>query len=148
MAFNIDISCFFEKWAHFSLNLAQLGYSQICRSFFSFWKSLSIFTLLYLMVLWPSFNLIESPSTAAVQYWRSLGCDIWNRLLHYRQVNATFVFWLCKSTTILLPTRYVLIINNIFQMRYCMKFYLKGHQNYNESNSKYQKRPTLLSEIG
>ena len=34
----------------------------------------------------------------------------------------------------LLPTRYVLTINETFQMRYCMKFYLKGHQKYKQSN--------------
>ena len=34
----------------------------------------------------------------------------------------------------LLPIRYILTINETFQMRYCMKFYLKEHQTYKEAN--------------
>ena len=43
-------------------------------------------------------------------------------------------FLLRKSTATLLPTRYVLSINETFQMRYCMKFYLKGYQKHKKSN--------------
>ena len=43
-------------------------------------------------------------------------------------------FLLPKSIATLLPTIYVLTIIETYQMRYCMKFYLKGHQNYNKSN--------------
>ena len=35
-------------------------------------------------------------------------------------------FLYCKSTATLLPTRYVLAINETFQMNYCTKFYLNG----------------------
>ena len=41
-------------------------------------------------------------------------------------------------------TRYVFTINEIFQMRYCMKFYLKGHQNYNKSKSKVPKKAYFI----
>ena len=51
-----------------------------------------------------------------------------------------------KSANTLLPTRHVFKINETFQMRYCMKFYLKGHQNYNKSMSKVPKKGLLYKE--
>ena len=58
-------------------------------------------------------------------------------------------FFLCKSTARHLPTRNISTINKTFQMRYYMKFYLKGHQKYKQSNfwlSKYAwySRPFLV----
>ena len=34
-----------------------------------------------------------------------------------------------------------------FQMRYCMTFYLKGHQNYQNSKLKIPKKLLLLSKV-
>ena len=44
----------------------------------------------------------------------------------------------------LLLTRYVLGINETLKMRYYTKFYLKGHQNYNMSNSKVLKKAFFI----
>ena len=49
-------------------------------------------------------------------------------------------FWLYKSTATLLPTKYVLVINETFQMRCCIMFCLKGYQNYNKSKSKVPRK--------
>ena len=54
-------------------------------------------------------------------------------------------FWLCKSTATFLFTRYVLTINETFQMRCCTNVYLRGHQNYNKSKSKASKNTNLTS---
>ena len=48
------------------------------------------------------------------------------------QIHKTIL--LHKNTNKPLPIRYIFTINETFQMRYCMKFYLKGHQKYNWSN--------------
>ena len=56
-------------------------------------------------------------------------------------------FLLYKSTATLLHTRYVLAINKTFQLRYCMNFYLKGHQNYNMSKSEVGKN-TYFIKLG
>ena len=45
---------------------------------------------------------------------------------------------------VILPTRYVFTIYETFQMRYCMKFYLKGHQNYNKSKLKVAKKAYFI----
>ena len=55
-------------------------------------------------------------------------------------------FFLCKSTVRLLAIIYVLVIIKTFQMRYRMKFYLKGHQNYNMSKSKVLKKAFFIKE--
>ena len=44
----------------------------------------------------------------------------------------------------LLPTKYVVRINESFQMRYCTKLYLKGHQEYDKSNSKVSKKAYFM----
>ena len=49
-----------------------------------------------------------------------------------------------KSEKTLLPTKYVFKINETFPMRYCMKFYLKGHQNYNKSKLKVPKKAYFI----
>ena len=50
------------------------------------------------------------------------------------------------NAAMLLPTRYVLIINMYFEMRYCMKVYLRGHQNYNKSKSKVPKKAYFIKK--
>ena len=52
-------------------------------------------------------------------------CSVWSKMGIF-----TWVFWYAPVI------RNVLGINETFQMRYCTKFYLKGHQNYNKSKSK------------
>ena len=49
-------------------------------------------------------------------------------------------FFLSKSTATLLSSRYVLTINEIFHMRYCVSLYLKWHQKYELSNLKTLKK--------
>ena len=56
--------------------------------------------------------------------------------------NAILLY---KSANRLLPTRYVFTIYETFQMRYCMKFYLKGHQIYNKSKWKVWLLVLLMS---
>ena len=46
------------------------------------------------------------------------------------------------------PSRYVLAINETFKKRYCMNYYLKGHQNYNKSKSKVPKKAYFISKLG
>ena len=47
----------------------------------------------------------------------------------------------------LLPTRYLLTINETFQMMYCMKFYLKVHQNHTKSQIKSSKKDLFYLEF-
>ena len=56
-------------------------------------------------------------------------CSVWSKMGTFQMS-----FLLCKSTATLLSTWYVLAINKTFQMRYCMKLYLKGHQKYKQWN--------------
>ena len=49
-------------------------------------------------------------------------------------------FLLDKSNAMLLPTKYVIAIVQTFQMRYCKKSNLKGHQNYDKLKSKVPKK--------
>ena len=49
-----------------------------------------------------------------------------------------------KSANMLLPTRYVFAIYETFQMKYCMKFYLEGHQNWNKSKFKVAKKAYFI----
>ena len=46
----------------------------------------------------------------------------------------------------LLPTRYVLTINETFQMMYCKKVYLREIRI--TTSQKYQKMPIVLSKLG
>ena len=52
----------------------------------------------------------------------------------------------CKSAAMPVPTCMFNTTCESFQMRYCMTFYLKGHQIYQKSNSKVPKSLFLLSE--
>ena len=45
--------------------------------------------------------------------------------------------FLCKSATMPLPTRYILTTIKGFQMGDCIKFYLKGYQNYQKLDCTY-----------
>ena len=46
-----------------------------------------------------------------------------------------------------MPTLGFQTTSETFQMRYCMMFYLKEHQNYQKSNSKLPKNLILLSKV-
>ena len=67
----------------------------------------------------------------------------------FMQLMTTFHLSLVDTirAATLLPTRYVLTINETFQMRYCTKFYLIGHPISTSQSQRYQKRPTLLTLI-
>ena len=54
-------------------------------------------------------------------------CSVWSKMVTFQ-----LSFWLRKNSATLLPTRYVLTIDDTFKMRYCMKLYLKGHQKYKQ----------------
>ena len=71
------------------------------------------------------------------EYW-PIG-PVWSKMSTFQ-----LSFILYKSTVMLLPTRYVFTIDETFQMRCCMKFYLKGHQNYNSINSKVAKKTYFI----
>ena len=68
---------------------------------------------------------------------------------HFMKQMTTFHFCLVNTihSVMLLPTIYVLTINEIFQMRYCKKFYLKGHQNYNMTKSKISRKCPFIQYI-
>jgi len=66
--------------------------------------------------------------------------SVWSKMGVFR-----WVFGYLKA--LLLLTRYVLGINKTLKMRYCTKFYLKGHQNYNKSESKVPKKAQILYEV-
>ena len=62
----------------------------------------------------------------------------------YYMVQNHNAILLHKSANMLLPTRYVFTIYETFQMSYCMKFYLKGHQSYNKSKLKVAKKAYFI----
>ena len=70
-------------------------------------------------------------------------CSVWSKMGTFQMS-----FWLCKSTATLLQTIYVFTINKTFEMKYCMKFYLKGHQNYSKTNSKVPKKAYFIEYLG
>ena len=65
---------------------------------------------------------------------------------HFMQQMTTFQLSLLDTVhaAMLLPATIVLIINETFQMSYCTKFFLRGHQNYNMSNSKVLKKDFFI----
>ena len=69
-------------------------------------------------------------------------CSVWSKIGTFEMS-----FLLGKSTAMIMPTRYLLVIYDTFQLRYCMKFYLKGHQNYHKSKSKVPKKCPSLSKF-
>ena len=71
------------------------------------------------------------------EYW-PIG-PVWSKMSTFHMSSLLF-----KSTVMLLSTRYVLTIYETFKMRYCMKFYLKGHQNYSMSKSKVAKKTYFI----
>ena len=56
-------------------------------------------------------------------------------------------FWLFVGTARLFYIRYGFTTIETFQMMYCTKFYLKGQQNYNNSNSKVPNRLRLFGKL-
>ena len=56
-------------------------------------------------------------------------CSVWSKMGSFQLSLVDTI----HAATLLLTT-YVWNINETFQMRYYMKFYLKGHQKYKQSN--------------
>ena len=54
---------------------------------------------------------------------------------------------LCKSAATPLPSLRLLTTNESFQMRYCMNFFFKGHQNYQKSNLKVHEKSCFIKWI-
>ena len=54
---------------------------------------------------------------------------------------------LCKSAATPLPTLRFLTTNESFQMRYCMNFFFKGHQNCQKSNLKVHEKSCFIKWI-
>ena len=54
---------------------------------------------------------------------------------------------LCKSAATPLPTLWFLTTNESFQMRYCMNFFFKGHQNCQKSNLKVHEKSCFIKWI-
>ena len=54
---------------------------------------------------------------------------------------------LCKSAAMPLPTLWFLTTNESFQMRYCMNFFFKGHQNCQKSNLKVHEKSCFIKWI-
>ena len=54
---------------------------------------------------------------------------------------------LSKSAAMSLPTLRFLTTNESFQMRYCMNFFFKGHQNCHKSNLKVHEKSCFIKWI-
>ena len=54
---------------------------------------------------------------------------------------------LCKSAATPLPTLWFLTTNESFQMRHCMNFFFKGHQNCQKSNLKVHEKSCFIKWI-
>ena len=75
-----------------------------------------------------------------ILHWLRLKIQLWKLRIWSRFASAwcpmrtlQISVLQCKSTTTLIPTRYVLTIIKGFKMRYCVKFYLQGNYNYQKS---------------
>ena len=54
---------------------------------------------------------------------------------------------LCKSAATPLPTLWFLTTNESFQMRYCLNFFFKGHQNCQKSNIEGHEKSCFIKWI-
>ena len=87
-------------------------------------------------------NLIQLSSCRQIDF---LSKNLIVKFSDVRHWNFQKSVVICKSTTMPLPNRYVFTTITSFQMRYCVKFYLEGYQNYQKTKSKVLKRPKFTT---
>ena len=97
----------------------------------------------------PILESISNPPGGAGQSWVGCGCQkdpILDQIptCLVQRIAFQTVFFAPKNVSSPMPTSMFNTTCESFQMRYCMTFYLKGHQNYQNSKLKIPKKSAFI----
>ena len=123
-------------------------YEHVCihMSHFSFYQFLQvhhkIFVKSYLVCFESEKYAFEVLWTTAVLLQNCSFDSVWSKISTFQDYIV-----LCKSAATPLPTLWLLTTYESFQMRYCMNFFFKGHQNCQKSNLKVHEKSCFIKWI-